>query len=324
MPVRPTPLSTYLESHRDRIAAVADKIPVDKIIQLAAIAAYRTPALSACEPGSVLAAVVQAVGLGLDIHPSSGEAYLVPYGTVCNFQTGYQGLCRLARQAGTRYIQARVVRANDAFAWRYTPELEMIHEPSREANPGQVIGAYAVARTETGELIGEWMTLAELEKVRAASKMRNSGAWKDWTEEMYKKTVCRRLCKWLPKSPPLVEALDSIDDDYRPDDGPEGQPEVLPGPSKIERLTAIVAARAAEIKTNGHVEARAVAEVAKAEPAIVPRTGAELEGNIPPGSLSFFKGLGVAKGFPRKIGLWSETHVKLAWEAWCQEGRQSA
>jgi recombination protein RecT len=315
-------IKAFLESQIDRLKAVCDRVvSPEKLIQLAAICAYRNPQIAECSPASVLSSVIQAASLGLDLHPSSGEAYLIPRWNSqakcleCHFQAGYQGLCRLVRQAGTRYIHARVVREADTFTWRYSPELEMSHEPSREANVGAVIGAYAVARTETGELIGEFMTLAELEKIRAKSQSPNKGPWVDYPEEMQKKTVCRRLCKWLPKSPQVVEALASIDDDFRPDDGPEGTPDALPGQSKTEKLAAMVAARAAEVKANGAplppVEAVQVAEV---EP-LPPRNGIELETAADrDNSRAWFTTFGQAKGFPRKLVFWSEGMVKTAWE----------
>jgi recombination protein RecT len=325
-------IKAFLESQIDRLKAVCDKlVSPEKLIQLAAICAYRNPQIAECSPPSVLAAVIQAASLGLDLHPSSGEAYLIPRWNSsakcleCHFQAGYQGLCRLVRQAGTRYIHARVVREADTFTWRYSPELEMNHEPSREADAGAVIGAYAVARTETNELIGEFMTLAELEKIRAKSQSPNKGPWQDYPEEMQKKTVCRRLCKWLPKSPKLVEALASIDDDFRPDDGPEGTPDALPGQTKTEKLAGLVAARVNATKSNGAAapapEAVQVAEVsppfdipAKSEP-LPPRNGVELESAADrDNSRAWFAAFGQAKGFPRKLVFWSEGMVKQAWD----------
>ena len=325
LPAKSTPLSVYLESHRERIKAVCDKaIPPEKLIQLAAICAYRNNQLAECSPPSVLAAVIQAASLGLDLHPSSGEAYLIPRWNSqakcleCHFQAGYQGLCRLVRQAGTRYIHARVVHEADVFAWRYSPELEMCHEPSRESNVGAVIGAYAVARTETGELIGEFMTLGELEKIRAKSQSPNKGPWVDYTEEMQKKTVARRLCKWLPKSPTLVEALASIDDDYRPDDSSDGQPEALPAESKVDKVAALVAARRAAIapEANGAAPPAAPESVAAAQ--IAPKSGEELVAALPQGSLEWFTGYGADHGYPRRMNLWSPNQVKKAWAGWIE------
>jgi recombination protein RecT len=330
-------LKAFLMAQSERIAAVCDRsIAPEKIIQLAAICAYRTPELALCERASVLASVIQSASLGLDLHPSSGEAYLIPRrnkmaGVLeCHFQAGYQGLCKLARQAGTRYIHARVVHANDAFSWRYSPELEMSHEPSRDANPGIVIGAYAVARTESGDLIGEFMTFAEIEAIRRKSQKPDRGPWLDFFEEMAKKTVCRRLCKWLSKSPKLVEALASIDQDFQldppPDSGPDGTPEAAP---KVERVAAVVAARAAALpKPNGesHPEPEPVAKIAEqvkqvSDP-LPPRNGSELESYCDQhGCRGWFSAYGTKPGYPRKLVFWSEQMIRLAWAEFVRQSQ---
>ena len=41
------------------------------------------------------------------------------------------------------------------------------------------------------------MSLADLENTRKSSKASNSPAWKNFTGEMYKKTVLHRLCKHI-------------------------------------------------------------------------------------------------------------------------------
>jgi recombination protein RecT len=330
--IQPVKLSAYLESHKERIRAVCEKyITPEKIIQVAAIVAFCTPELANCDPASVLASVIQATSLGLDLHPSSGEAHLVPYGGVCTFQAGYQGLCKLARNAGTRYIAGRLVYEADEFAWEFCPELAMHHVPCLTGNQGKLLGAYAVARTETNELVGEWMTVAEIEYIRSKSKTKNGFGWKDYYGEMAKKTPVRRLCKWLPKSPKLVEALASIDQDYQPDPspdaGPDGTPEAAP---KVERIAAVVAARAAALpKPNGESHpqpepvAKAVAEeVKQVADALPPRNGSELESYCDQhGCRGWFSAYGTKPGYPRKLVFWSEQMVRLAWAEYVRQSQ---
>lgn len=58
-----------------------------------------------------------------------------------------------------------------------------------------IIGGFAVAKFEDGGMQVEMMSLEELENTRKHSKASNSMAWKDFTNEMYRKTHIRRLCK---------------------------------------------------------------------------------------------------------------------------------
>ena len=62
-------------------------------------------------------------------------------------------------------------------------------------NNKPVIGAFAVAEFQDGDILVETMNMDELEAVRKKSKMGNAGAWKEFTGEMQKKSVIRRLCK---------------------------------------------------------------------------------------------------------------------------------
>lgn len=62
----------------------------------------------------------------------------------------------------------------------------------------------------------EVMSRAEIEKVRKASKAGNSGPWSNHWEEMAKKTVIRRLFKYLPVS---IEAVRAVEIDEKTDRG---------------------------------------------------------------------------------------------------------
>ena len=58
----------------------------------------------------------------------------------------------------------------------------------------------------------EVMTTEEVERIRARSKAGKEGPWvTDWNE-MAKKTVFRRLSKWLPLSAEYRDAVDKDDD----------------------------------------------------------------------------------------------------------------
>ena len=64
-------------------------------------------------------------------------------------------------------------------------------------NDGKIIGAFAVCLYADGGMQYDTMSLADLENTRKSSKASNSPAWKNFTGEMYKKTVLHRLCKHI-------------------------------------------------------------------------------------------------------------------------------
>ena len=64
----------------------------------------------------------------------------------------------------------------------------------------------------------EVMTVADVEKIRQASRGKNSSPWNQHWNEMAKKTVFRRLCKWLPLA---SETLDLVSKDDAQFDKPK-------------------------------------------------------------------------------------------------------
>jgi recombination protein RecT len=96
---------------------------------------------------------------------------------------------------------------------------------------GEIIAAYCIAKLKDGTVFREVMTRQEIDKVRRSSKAGAmsendvkyakdkeakvgdpKGIWKDWYEEMARKTVFRRCAKWLPQAIELVENAFSNDD----------------------------------------------------------------------------------------------------------------
>jgi recombination protein RecT len=81
------------------------------------------------------------------------------------------------------------------------------HKPSLDPDPGQVVAAYSVATLKSGEKSREVMTVAQINKVRAISKAKDSGPWVAHYAEMCRKTVARRHSKVLPMSTDLDDLI---------------------------------------------------------------------------------------------------------------------
>jgi len=56
--------------------------------------------LQACSPKSIYISAIRAASLRLSLDPSLGQAYIVPYNGVANYQTGYKGIYALAMRTG--------------------------------------------------------------------------------------------------------------------------------------------------------------------------------------------------------------------------------
>lgn len=239
----PRPLAiirSAIEDARPRLAPlVPSGVSVDRISRVALAAIGRSSDLLACSVPSLLQALAQAAQLGLEIGGALGEAYLVPYKGAATLIVGYRGLLSLARRSGQiASIEARVVRDGDRFAVRYGTTPEIAHEPAIGSG-GSLVAVYAVARLTDGMVQSEVMSRAEIDAIRARSKTSGSGPWVTDYDEMARKTVVRRLAKYLPMSADLADALTVEEVDAEP--GP-----MAPAAPKPALAARVAAARLAE------------------------------------------------------------------------------
>lgn len=147
---------------------------------------------------NILTNLVKASYLGLDFY--SHEAYLIPYGDKLSFMTSYTGSMKLAKKYSIRPIKdiyAKLIREGDTFEEVVANGEQTVNFKPLPLNEGKIIGAFAVVVYQDGGVGYEVMSLTELENVRKCSKASNSPAWKNFPGEMYKKTVLRRLCKYI-------------------------------------------------------------------------------------------------------------------------------
>lgn len=210
------------EEFQRSLADVAPKhITKERIVKLALVAASRQPKLFECTPQSFLQSVMKSAELGLDCVGTLGQGYLVPYynGKIkafeCQFIVGYQGLIELARRSGNiSRIESRVVYEKDEFIVEYGLEPKLIHKPYLGGDRGKIVCVYAIAELKDGSRQVEVMTLDEVERIRDRSKAKEGGPWVTDFAEMARKTVIRRLAKYLPLSPELAKAIETDDQQF--------------------------------------------------------------------------------------------------------------
>jgi len=205
-------LANLLESRREAMAMVLPKhLTADRMIKVALVAANKTPALLSCTPESVLQSVMGAAQLGLDCGGALGHAYLVPYGNQCQLILGYRGMIDLARRSGQiQSIEARVVWENDEFDVSYAIDgVQLRHRPALDKEPGDLRLVYAVAVLKDGGVQFELMSRAQIDAVKRRSRSGNSGPWMTDYPEMARKTVVKRLFKYLPVSIEIAEATEA-------------------------------------------------------------------------------------------------------------------
>jgi len=197
-------------------------IPAKRMVKLAMLAMQRQPKLLQCSAQSVLASILTCQQLGLDCSGTLGSAWLVPYynkntrSLECQTIIGYRGLIDLARRSGdVKSLDARVVYAEDTFEVALGTDGYIKHVPAWDADrrDEHIIAAYAVATFNSGDKQFDVMTRPEIDGVRRGLKAADSGPWVTHYPEMARKTVTRRLIKYLPLSVEVAEQIATVDED---------------------------------------------------------------------------------------------------------------
>jgi recombination protein RecT len=225
-PSNVVPFPAMLEQFKGEIARALPKhMSPDRMVRIALTAFRMNPKLAQTDPRSVFAAVIQSSQLGLEVG-LMGEAHLVPFGSQCQLIPGYQGLMKLARNSGiVQDIYGHEVRINDKFDIVLGLNRTLVHEPlkksgfpSSDEERGTIVGFYAVAVFKDGTRTFHAMSKEQIEQVRdnsrgyqMAKKYGKESPWDTHFIPMGLKTVIRRLCNLLPKSPELAMAL-AMDD----------------------------------------------------------------------------------------------------------------
>lgn len=180
---------------------------VDRNVRALVTLVKATPALQKCDPASIMSCAMRVMDLGLELNSALSQVYIIPYGQVAQLQISYRGMLALAKRSGEiSSVTAREVYSNDVFSFAYGTEDSLVHEPKLK-DRGELIAVYAVAKFKDGTTQFEVMSIEEVEKVRATSKMKNSTPWTQHYGEMARKTVIRRLFKYLSVSVEMNEAI---------------------------------------------------------------------------------------------------------------------
>lgn len=160
-------------------------------------------------PHSLLAACTKAAADGL-ILDGREAAIVVDYNGEAQYRPMMRGLLKLAYQSGElKGIVVEIVRQGDKFRHRPTNLLEPIsHEIDHDNERGEARVVYAMAELKDGGIVHEVMSVADVNRIRdrsdawkafQAKKIKSTPWDTDWAE-MARKTVFKRLSKYLPSS----------------------------------------------------------------------------------------------------------------------------
>lgn len=183
-----------------------------RLVRGAITAMQKNPKIAECEQPSIFTSMLTCAQLGLQL--DGREAHLVPFSKKsgdkwvkeCTLVPDYKGLVRLALQSDSvSFVHADVVCENDEF--EYDRGQVIKHKINFRADRGPVYCVYALARFKDGGEKAEVMSCADVEAIRNGSPGKDGKPWTQNWGEMAKKTVFKRLCKWVPLSAKASEAV---------------------------------------------------------------------------------------------------------------------
>ena len=161
-------------------------------------------------PASVFSSILTCAELGLSPASQMGEAWLIPYGSECQFQIGYQGLAKiLYKNPDVQNITSECVYENDDFNYELGLTPKLTHKPATTKR-GNLVAVYCVVRFANQDPIFKVMTIEELKQIQDLSKAGNRSVWFSKTDPqnwMLKKTCFKQLCKLLPKHLNMTKAV---------------------------------------------------------------------------------------------------------------------
>jgi recombination protein RecT len=223
-PARPIDV---LRKQLSSLPEIAQNLPTtvspEKFRNVVVTAANMTPDLLSADRRSLLGACVKCAADGLV--PDGREAALVIFNTK-NKDGGWEkriqympmlaGVLKRMRNSGEiAGISVQIVCEQDDFT--YSPD--DFERPIKHTTPplgtdrGKAVGAYALVKLKDGTVMGDVMDVRAIERVRSVSRSKDKGPWVDWWDEMARKTVLRRLAKYLPMDATPIEALLRRDDE---------------------------------------------------------------------------------------------------------------
>jgi len=178
--------------------------------------------LDACEPTSLLGALMTCAQLGL--RPAVlGHAWPLPFwdnrdkGYKAQLVIGYKGYVELGYRSGKiAAITSRIVRIGEEFSIVYHADRdELVHKPAIDGLPGDIRCFYSTARLVNGGYsVTEPWSIARMEAHRDQHAPRNrdqniTGPWKDNFPEMGQKTMVLVNYRLLPKSAEMAIAMEA-------------------------------------------------------------------------------------------------------------------
>ena len=168
------------------------------------------PQLRNADPMSIIGAAMVAATMQLQVVPTLGQCYIIPYGSKAQFQCGYLGILQLCQRSGQfKKILAAPVHEGEYVSGDEFDEDYVFDKSQKKSD--KVIGYMAKFELLNGfTKVAYW----DVEKVKEhASKFSQAyragynSPWKSDFDAMAMKTVLKSILKFAPKSIEMQNAV---------------------------------------------------------------------------------------------------------------------
>lgn len=168
------------------------------------------PQLRKAEPMSIIGAAMVAATMQLQVIPTLGQCYIIPYGSKAQFQVGYLGLLQLCQCSGQfKKILAAPVHEGEYISGDEFDEDYVFDKKQRKSD--KIVGYMAKFELLNGfTKVAYW----DVERVKAhatkfsqAYRSGYTSPWKSDFDAMAQKTVLKSILKYAPKSIEMQNAV---------------------------------------------------------------------------------------------------------------------
>jgi recombination protein RecT len=186
---------------REQFAKVLpEHVTPDKFVRTVNTALMKSPNLAGLDRKSLLQSCMQCAADGL--LPDGKEAALVPFGKQVQYLPMVAGILKQLHNSGElKSLASAVVYENDVFEY-YTDQdgEKFMHKPMITGDRGKQIGVFAQAVTKSDGRYFEFMNVSQINDIKSCVRGKSGPWFGPFEDEMWRKTVIRKLSKRLPMS----------------------------------------------------------------------------------------------------------------------------
>jgi len=191
----------------------------DIIGSLAMTQMRKVPKLAECDPMTLFGAIITCSQNGWEL---GRDVHLIPFKDTVTVIPDYRGLIKNAIQSDqVSKVEAHIVHTNDLFEFELGLHEKLRHAPAMKAR-GEFLCVYAVVTLADGNKQYEVMNHEDVMNIKKRSKSANSGPWVTDFNMMARKTVIKRILRYVGSS---AEANKMIDMDNEQEMGEQNNRE---------------------------------------------------------------------------------------------------